>query len=81
MHRAIEKIGKEIIYSQDLDGGAGTLWLTVEPEADMTWRMFADAVVGAARFSRRWDNVEFAVEVERIVQGGVKVGTVYLSRF
>ena len=80
-HNANREIGKEIVYSEDLDAGAGTLWLTVEPEAGMIWGMFADAVAGAMKFLRRWDNVEFAVDVEMRVQAGVKVGTVFLSHF
>lgn len=74
-------IGKEVVYSEELAAGAGTLWFSVEPEANMTWGMFATAVIGAVRFVRRWDNVEFAVDVEMRMDAGGKVGTAYLSRF
>ena len=80
-HRGISCIGKEVVYSRELEAGRGTLWLTVEPEADMTWGMFADAVTGARRFLRSWDNVEFAVDVEMRQEAEEKVGTVFLSRF
>ncbi|KAF6240671.1 hypothetical protein HO173_001343 [Letharia columbiana] len=75
------KVGREVIYSQTLDAGAGVLWLSVEPEANMTWGEFETAVMGAGRFLRRWDNVEFAVDVEMRMEAGGKVGTVYLSRY
>ena len=74
-----KKIGREVIYTQELDAGAGTLWLTVEPEESMTWGIFEIVALGTRRFLRRWDNVEFAVDVEMSMEG--KVGTVYLSRF
>lgn len=73
-------IDKEKVYTQDLDAGAGALWLSVEPEANMTWGMFGLAVRGAGRFLRRWDNVEFALDVEDSMVAPGKVGTVYLSR-
>lgn len=47
------------MYSEELEVGAGTLWFSVEPEANMTWGMFMTAAVGAARFVSRWNNVEF----------------------
>lgn len=52
-------IGQEVVYSEELEVGAGTLWFSVEPEANMTWGMFMTAAVGAARFVSRWNNVEF----------------------
>ncbi|CAF9919355.1 MAG: hypothetical protein ALECFALPRED_001134 [Alectoria fallacina] len=73
-------IDHEVIYTRELDAGAGTLWLSMEPEAEMTWGMFETAVTGVVRFVRRWDDVEFAVDVE-MMDAGRKAGTAFLSRF
>ena len=75
------KISKEVIYSLELTTGAGTLWFSLEPEPDMTWEMFATAAEGVRKFLRKWDNTEFAVDVDLRMDGGGKVGTAYLSRF
>ena len=74
-------IDHEFVYTRGLDAGAGTLWLSVEPEAGMTWEMLETAVTGAVRFARLWDDVEFAVDMGWRIDGGAKVGTAFLSRF
>lgn len=74
-------VGREEIYSRELDAGAGSLLFSVEPEANMTWGMFATATIGAERFLTRWDTVEFAADVEMRIDAEGKVGTAYLSRF
>ena len=74
-----EEIGRKVVYSLELIGGPGTLSFSVEPEANMTWGMFATAAAGVTMFLQRWDNVEFAVDGSmREVVGG-KVGTAYLK--
>lgn len=74
-------IDHEVVYMRGLDAGAGTLWLSLEPEAGMTWGMFETAVRGAVRFARLWDDVEFAVDMGWRLDAGAKVGTAFLSRF
>lgn len=76
-----EEIGREVFYSLELTGGPGTLSFSVEPEANMTWGMFATAAAGVMRFLQRWDNVEFAVDVSMRGDVGGKVGTAYLQLF
>lgn len=76
-----EKIGREVVYTLDLIGVAGTLRFSVEPESNMTWGMFATAAAGVGRFLERWDNVEFAVDVSIWKEGPGKVGTAYMNRY
>lgn len=57
------------------------MWFSLEPEANTTWAMFELATAGVRKFLRRWDNVEFAVDVEMRMDAGGKVGTAYLSLF
>ena len=75
------EIGREIVYTLELVGLAGTLRFSVEPEANMTWGMFATTAAGVGRFLQRWDNVEFAVDVRMWKDGGGKVGTAFLNRY
>ena len=76
-----EEIGRKVIYSLELVRGPGTLSFSVEPEANMTWGIFASAATGVGRFLVRWDNVEFAVDVSMREDVGGKVGTAYLKLF
>ena len=76
-----EGIGREVVYSLELIGGPGVLSFSVEPEANMTWGMFAAAAAGVMRFLHRWDNVEFAMDVSMREDVGGKVGTAYLQLF
>ena len=76
-----EKIGREVGYSMKSPMVGGSLRFWVNPEANMTWGMFATATVGVTRFLERWDNVEFVVDMAMMVDGGGKVGTVYLNCF
>ena len=74
-----EEIGREVGYTLKSYVAGGSLRFWVKPEASMTWGMFATVTVGVTRFLERWDNVELAVDMA--MDGGRKVGTVYLNRF
>ena len=76
-----QEIGREVGYSVKSFSVGDSLRFWVKPEAEMTWGMFATATIGVTRFLERWDNVEFAVDMAMMGDGGGKVGTAYLSRF
>ena len=75
-----EKIGRKVVYALKTPAIAGTLQYILDPRANMTWGMFATVTVGVIRFLERWDNVEFAVNVDEREHDEARLGTAYLRR-
>lgn len=72
-------VGLEVVYSLELDAGAGFLLFSEEPETNTTWRDMQTAARAVPRFLALWDNLDFAVDVDMRMWG--KLETAYLILF